>query len=746
MVSLASLLWLMMTGAPSQPILVQSEHFSYEISADGTNLAFRQRESGKDFLDTSSGTSFAVLIKDGKTYPATNIELRSDSLIVDFAELNAQVILEILTNPHFVRLRVNSLTGDGVDSISFLNTPLLTDRKPSADSFVAGVLALNLQTNVDEIPGPQQKLEARAYGRFGVVGAEFALVGCKYAEMREILKQVVRSARELPQYDEPIGGPWAMDASINRGSYLFDFGNVTEETVNKWIALAKDFGLNQIDFHTGKSFRFGDYTPNPELFPKGYESVKAVIDKLHDAGIAAGLHTYPFFIAKDSPHVTPVPDPGLGKDAVFTLARGLSVEDSEVRVVESTESLSTVTGFFVRNSVTLQIDDELIVYEGIEKAPPFGFTKCERGAYGTKPAPHAEGAKVYHLKECFGLFTPDPDAELFTRVAEHTADTFNRCGFDMIYLDALDGEDILAGHDFAWHYGSAFTFEIAKRLNKPALFEMSTFHHHLWYVRARMGAWDCPSRGYRQFIDIHAQENQKAHTYFMPTNLGWWAVQKWSDDLARNTFVEPTYPEDIEYLLAKCLAFDSGFALIGINPDVVSSVPAYARLAPLFQTYETLRHSGYFSEPIRKQVAEPGTDYTLVQDSPDVWHFVPARYVKHKVTGLEDDSNRWVIDNAFDDQPLRFRIQALLSCEPYDSAKSLVLEDFSDVTRYAPRDPSAAVLMEKTEDGVRLSNTTATNGQGSPWVQVERRFEPPIVLNNRAALGCWVKGDGRVRY
>ncbi len=33
----------------------------------------------------------------------------------------------------------------------------------------------------------------------------------------------------------------------------------------------------------------------------------------------------------------------------------------------------------------------------------------------------------------------------------------------MIYLDALDGSDILMGWDDAWHYGSKFVFEIAPR-------------------------------------------------------------------------------------------------------------------------------------------------------------------------------------------------------------------------------------------------------------------------------------------
>ena len=45
------------------------------------------------------------------------------------------------------------------------------------------------------------------------------------------------------------------------------------------------------------------------------EAKLAVTLALAAAGIAAGLHTYSFFVAKDSRWVTPVPDPRLGERA-----------------------------------------------------------------------------------------------------------------------------------------------------------------------------------------------------------------------------------------------------------------------------------------------------------------------------------------------------------------------------------------------------------------------------------------------
>ena len=96
--------------------------------------------------------------------------------------------------------------------------------------------------------------------------------------------------------------------------------------------------MTQIDFHGGSSFRFGDFQPNPTRYPRGRDKSRAVIDELHAAGISAGLHTYAFFIAKDCPWVTPVPDPRLASDATFTLADPLAAEADVLAVSESTRT------------------------------------------------------------------------------------------------------------------------------------------------------------------------------------------------------------------------------------------------------------------------------------------------------------------------------------------------------------------------------------------------------------------------
>lgn len=730
----------------SAPVIVfENESFRYEIASNGHNVAFIDKSTGTNYLKAAESNPLAHVTIGGTVAPVSRAAYAGGVLTLGFGESGAEAAVRVEMHARHMVMEVASFKGESVEQFTFLNVPLSLDGSLN-DPFAGCVLALNLQTNVPEIPGPNNLLRAMCCPRFGFAGAKVAVIGCPQPQLRDTMKTVVRAAEDIPQSD--IGGPWALDGEINRGSYLFDFGDCTEETVDEWVALVKRLGLNQIDFHTGRSLRFGDCRPHPDLFPDGRASVKAVIDKLHAAGIAAGLHTYAFFIAKDTPYVTPVPDPRLGKDAAFTLAEPLSAEAAAVPVEETVENMSTTTGFFVRNSVTVQIDDELITYAGLSKEPPYAFTECARGAYGTRAAAHEKGAKVHHLRECFGLFAPDPESTLLAEVAANTADTFNECGFDMIYLDALDGEDVLAGREYGWHYGSKFVFEIANRLKKPALFEMSTFHHHLWYVRARMGAWDHPNRSHKEFIDIHAAASLAGGKMFLPMNLGWWAVKVWTSP--RN---EPTFPDDIEYLLAKCIGTGAGLSLMGVNPGNVDTIPAYQRLAPIFRRYDELRHAQFFSQEVKDQLRQPGTEFTLREDADGKPYFQRVNYAKHKVCDTQGMTNVWSATNPFKEQPLALRIEALMSAAPYDAPEAVVIEDFGGpaetFTDFQAKQGVEGTLgrtAEHVKAGEASGVFTATNpheARTGSWLKFGKTYAPVLNIAQQQGLGVWILGDGQ---
>ncbi|MFA7692268.1 MAG: hypothetical protein GX117_07750 [Candidatus Hydrogenedentes bacterium] len=730
----------------------ETDYLRWTVDEAGHTASFMDKSTGRNLISEEAKVPLCRLKKAEEALSLTAIQQKDETLILSFGDNEIEVVLHVELLPRYIILSVLSISDDAVDELEFLNVPL-NIKGTVEEAFHVCALALNLQTKVVDIPGPSKHLLATAFKRFGIPGASVAITAAPAEALRGILQEVVAAAEDLPKHLDasvpPIGGPWALDRPGNRGSYLFDFGSLTEETVDEWIELVQQLGFNQIDFHTGSSLRFGDCVPNPKLFPKGRASVKAVIDKLHDAGIAAGLHTYAFFIAKDSVYVSPKPDPRLGKDAVFSLTDAVDAEAVTIPVAESTADVSLKTGFFARNSVTLQIDDELIVFSGVTSEAPFAFTECKRGVHGTQAASHAAGAPVYKLKECFGLFTPDGDSSLLAEVAANTADTFNECGFDMMYMDALDGEDILAGGEYGWHYGAKFVYEIANRINRPALFEMSTFHHHLWCVRARMGAWDHPTRAHKRFIDRHCDANIEGARMYLPMNLGWWAVKNWQDGTA-SAWSEPTYTDDIEYLLCKALGNDMCLSLMGVNPQNIGDMPMYQRLMPLFKRYEDLRHEGTVSESIKKELRSPGKEFVLEINEDETPRFRPAFYDKHRVDSLEAWNATWTMDNPFDRQEAWLRIEALMGVAPYDSEEAVVVEDFSDPDAFTVRKAIDGVQasLERTEDVVQIGDysgrfTAASKRDAAlgSWAQIGRTASPPLNLANKPALGVWVHGD-----
>ncbi len=723
-------------------MVLENDYLRYVLNTDGRNMGFTSKATGADYCKQDSAGRFAAIVLNGKTHEATALSYDAGRIAATFGDSGVRVVFAVRAEPGYLEIEVVSVEGAAPDSIMFINMPLTLAGRLD-EPFAACVLALNAFTYVETIPGPSTYLRAQCFARFGLVGAKAAVVACKPDAMRQIMKEVVRAAEDLPQ--SPIGGPWALDAPQNRGSYIIDVkGDVTEANVDQWIRYAQTMGVEQLDFHTGHSLRFGDYEPDPEMYPNGMESLKAVIDKLHAAGMMAGLHTYAQFIAKNTPWVTPVPHPDLAKDAFFTLAEPLSAEADTIVVSESTEGMSAVTGFQVRNSATIQVGDELITYAGVRKEPPYAFTGCTRGAHGTQAAAHPNGTEASHLVEVFGLFAPDGGSPLYNMVAERTAEVFNTCGFDMIYLDALDASDVFGGGEDAWYYSTKFVYALWERLERPAIMEMSTFHHHLWYVRSRMGAWDVPQRGAKRFIDIHTIANRSNRRMFLPGNLGWWMMKGWN-----GVQPERSFPDEFEYLLCKCIAADSGLSLLSYGPQEADSMSAeQKRLASIVKRYETLRRSDYFDEHVKERIGKLGEEFTLEQEPDDTWKFRPVDYARHKVAGQAKGSS-WTSNNRFGSQPLRLRIEALLDAAPYDAEEAVVLST-ADPAAFGEIRSNAGVAgalqtggpCPSGEPSVVFAAENAGGPRHAAWTTASRTFEPLADVSDKG-LGLWVHGDGK---
>ncbi|MDZ7620391.1 MAG: hypothetical protein U1E05_25595, partial [Patescibacteria group bacterium] len=293
-------------GQDGADIVLATKTFRYAVGAGGVNVAFTATDSRIDYAQTAPPSPMARVRVGDRWHDSASATGNTNRLELSFKDTAATVGLAVSAYPQHLVMEVVSASDD-VEELQWLNLDL-TLKGDLEEPFAACVLALNLKTNVSGIPGPSRRLAASCTRRFGIVGGAVAIVGSPMAEFRDALKGAVSTSDTLPQ--SPVGGPWAMDAPINRASYLF--ATPTEQNVEEIIRTLKSIGFNQVQIHGGRgTYRFGDCLPNPTLYPNGVASIKAVIDRLHEEGIYAGMHPYAFFIDKATPWVTPVPNPGL---------------------------------------------------------------------------------------------------------------------------------------------------------------------------------------------------------------------------------------------------------------------------------------------------------------------------------------------------------------------------------------------------------------------------------------------------
>jgi hypothetical protein len=748
-------------------IVLENGNLSYEMDQTGKNLHFIDKKSGKDYLYSDTVSYCASVKQDGKEFKVSSVKLKGNLLKLEFGKSGVTTEVKISKTKDFINFKVTSINGHA-ESMTFVNVPLKLEGMPY-EPFAACVLAMNLYTHVIQLPALQTHLWATCYKQHGMVGAGITMLGVPQKQILPIIRDVMKNAKEIPFSDK--GGSFAQLNKEGYGSYLMNFGTLTEETVDEWIGMVHSLGFNQIDSHGGSEFfKFGDFELNSDKWPDGWESFRRINERLHKAGISSIFHTYTFFIDKKSKYITPVPSEDLAFSATFTLAKPIGANDTVIFVNESTADVSTITGFFVRNSVTLRIGTELVAFSGVSVTPPYKFTGCTRGVYETKATNHVAYQKAFQLKQLWDMFAPGGETALFNEIANRTAEIVDECKFDGIYFDAIDGSDVPGGPENYWYYGTKFIAGVAKNLKTPVGMEMAGMTHHWWHYRSRWQAWDRGVRGYKRFIDIHLA-SMKSQTYqhgvypghspeidrlaaakngglLLPLQLGWWSNQTWEPPL-----VDPTFPDDIEYLGCKMIGNNAGLSMLGgVDKKTLEDNPLFVRLIPIIKQYEELRHKNYFNDSICTLLRQPGKEFTLFQQEVGKWNFKPVTYQKHKVTGIDQPSANWSVMNEFGSQPVKLRIEPLMSVKPFNSPDNITLADFSESGKFILAESADGVsggVTESNEMTVGMdpscsffAKSTGVSPQEGAWIKLEQKFEPWLNLESNKALGVWIYGDG----
>lgn len=569
----------------------------------------------------------------------------------------------------------------------------------------------------------------------GFIGMRFGLA----AGPREGFVDQLRAMSEASGAPlSPSGGAWSLGAEACRESYLF--ADLSLASVDDWIDLAERGGLGVVHFHGWWQW-LGQYPVNTNYFPRGLVDMKAAVDRVHAAGLKAGMHSLTACINPHvDPWITPVCSTNLVADAVYTLAEPVSPETTEIRVAECPIAGHDLVFTYSSNGNFLRLGNEVVQYTGVRREKPYAFTGCRRGYFKTRPMSHSAGTRCDYLHQRYIAFYPAPDSPLADDLATRLANVRNVCGIDSFYFDGSEGMRTRYGIDRLRHliYGHFTT---------PPVAEASCWGAHNWWFHSRVGAWDHAVWGARRFHDAHVrstiEDARKAN--FMEPQMGWWQPRVGSTQ-ARGHF-----SEEMEYFAGKNAAFDAAMSQQGVNVTRGPLSEFLTRQFTLLGWYERARLARAFTDQALARLAAPRAEFRLRQGDDGVWSLTPFTSIVHRVTGNASDAWRFSIPEAATGT---LRVEALYGVDRQSSSRGtnllaaaevplMKVKAVGGVKAHVSPVPMSAPVCGVPRTAIRLEATNTKNSSRGAWVSASRDYEfPYLSLGNNAAFGFWVKGDG----
>ena len=624
-------------AANSSEIILENRRFRLRLSTDGRMIGLLDRGSGRDLCAVPGRVPFcsiqwgesgsdafardyeAVYTMRKPDHPAmrpyedvhevTHLSHSNGRLFAIFGDTGVSATFDLSISEACIALEVASVSGPTVDALTVAALPLTPMDTVAGqlnacydDTFAACAMALTPKVHCapDTSQAGQVVLTARCSRQFGMVGEKVALIGCPFSEFKDVIQEVER-AFGLPSPRR--GGAWARESEEAKRSYMFL--QLGEADVDALLDYAKvvPFGMIMINVSSWAETE-GHYRVHPENFPDGEESLKRTVDRIHRAGMTAGMHIRCTVARQNDAYVTPVPDLRLVKSRMIPLAEAVDEKaDFLPTAIAPVDFPSHRPGetWGARYGRSLQIGEELIAYRGVSLAPPYGFVGCRRGACGTKSARHPAGEPVYHLLEIFNDYICDVHTDIFEEITDRVGGLFNRCGFDMFYFDASER---LQGAP--WYYKTAIQMAYYERFANRDIFVQSSSHtHYTWHMMARSASAD-GFRDVKAYLDRRLPGFENYRINFMPLDLGWYAI---NEHISLGNW---------EYICNKALGFGCSVS-VHTSLKALDAHPQTRQILELIRDYEEARLGGRLSDEDLARLRVPGDPFELIKAARGKW-------------------------------------------------------------------------------------------------------------------------------
>lgn len=584
------------------------------------------------------------------------------------------------------------------------------DVADKANTGAAGI-AMTYWTNPCFYPDAKDKeTKAEVVTHLRSQGAKYGLIIAPITEHKQIIKKLCSAIDKNSGIVTEYGGAWARDAKANCGNYMLEL-DCSPEHIQNSIGLYRSLGLDQVDIHQWAStFRQGDFKYAHYETPAEFK--KNVVNVLKANGLGASLHTYAHYIRYDCEPI--LSDPKWQRDLavleILTLAEDIDEAAEFLPAVEATETISNQDGFLSPNSPFVLIDEELIRFEMGSQ----GFPVAQRGAAGTMPAPHAKGAKIKHIEGLFRMIAPVLGSELFLKIAQDTAKAYNEGGYEMLYIDALDGINNQCNRcdDMTSYYVAQFTHEILRHCDTTPIFECSIRRPSLWLARGRIGNFDTPHRGYKSWNkNFHLPMNQDFLDMYMQPSLGWYWFYPTEDKYPGNIHTKYQHTDAVEYMGALAAMYNYNMVYVDMEAGKNDECRAFDRNIAIYRRCDELRKTGYFMEETLQKVRNGPWEYHIVPKDDGRFVFAEKDYQIKKLYDLCDgERNKAVFTNPFGPQKPFVRMEALMSAQNSEPTVLLKVDKDTELARQ--------VLEKKFDGSIDLTNKLAKKvsicGNGKP--------------------------------
>jgi hypothetical protein len=672
------------TGITRADVVFDTDDFHVQIDETGGVTSLLDRSQQAEYVASEQESVLLKTAAAGELQAPHKSSWNEAARHLTLEYKHAQVAVEVATSPTHITFEIIEVTpAETVDRIQW--GPIATTISTHVgevvgvvrdERFAIGMLGLNVKTlggpadndegrdvsrgraamptswgstlhaytfdrsrprHVDVWGGQFPKMPVPSIAGETIVGSKIALFGVAADQALDRIGQI-EVAEQLPH---PVyQGKWSRQNRELGRSYLI--AGFSEATIEEMIGYAKRGNFLSL-YHPGPFKSWGHYELNPGDFPHAEAGMKACVEKAKDAGLLLGVHTLTNFINTNDSYVTPVPDPRLAKTGSSQLVSAIGPEDTTIEVA-SPEYFNNTKSNWLR---TVMIGQELVRYGRVSDSAPWKLLDCQRGAFGTQPANHAQGDEVAKLMDHpYRVFLTN--YELQNEIAQSLAALFNRTGISHFDFDGHEGCHSSGQGDFGIEMFAKVFYDHVDHFVHNGTSNSQPFY---WHINTCCNWGEPWYGGFRSSMAEYRINNQAMlERNFMPKMLGWF-------QLTANTTLA-----DIEWLMARSAGYDSGFAL-STSRDALRQNPLTDSLLDTIRTWEQLRMDGAFSAAQREALRDTTREFHLAQSDgkPVLQPYLVSdtftyQYVQRQPG--EPTFAEWNYTQPGEKQPLQFSLEA----------------------------------------------------------------------------------------